>query len=257
MRRIQLGFIVLALLAISLPAFAGDRHDDRKVEICHVPPGNPANGQVITVDEHGWDGHDKTKHAHELDFLVESYEDRVRCNADYTTTTTSTTTTVPEETTTTAPEATTTTLETTTTLVPSIEVCVIAEGRLATIPFDQYEKSLHERIWDDFDRRDCEPLRTPTSTTIPVVVIPGPIYSVGYICPGTDGVVHELPWGTAEDMWPTPELAKAYGCPPSPTTTVVLTELPFTGVDSGLVALVGLSLLGLGTVAVRSARSDG
>ncbi len=31
---------------------------DRKITICHVPPGNPENARSIEVDANGWNGHD-------------------------------------------------------------------------------------------------------------------------------------------------------------------------------------------------------
>lgn len=154
---------------------------------------------------------------------------------------------------------TTTSTTTSTTVMVTVEVC--RDGQIITIPVDELLES-DDRIWDDFDRRDCQPSRQASTTTIPEVIIPGPIYSVGYICPGTDGIVYELPWGTYEDMWPTPESAKAYGCPvvEDPTnTTVVLTELPFTGVGDSLIWLAcGLLVIGgLLVVTMREETSDG
>jgi hypothetical protein len=174
-RRIQLGFIVLALLAISLPAFAGDKHDD--------------------CEDYGTQGY---RH------------DEPDCEE-------------PPETTTTTPETSTTVPETTTTAIPMVEVCVIAEGLLTTIPFDEYDESLHVRVWDDFDRRDCEPPPVHRPTTIP---------TLPWIYFPPDPLEPVLPWTTTSQ----------------PTA---LTELPFTGIDPGLGVLAGLSALALGGLLVR------
>lgn len=150
-----------------------------------------------------------------------------------------------------------------------IEVC--RDGQPITIPVDQLLET-DERIWDDFDRADCQPPRIPTPTTIPTVEIDGPVFSVGYVCPGTDGVVYELPWGTYDDMYLTPEQA-ASACPVGeipaladvpvvvdpvdPVSTITEDTLPFTGVeDLGIGILAGLAMLGLGSLLVRSSRDD-
>ena len=148
---------------------------------------------------------------------------------------------------------TTTSTTTSTTVMVSVEVC--RDGQIITIPVDELLES-DERIWDDFDRRDCQPPRTTTTSTIPEVIVPGPVRSVGYICPGTDGIVYELPWGTYEDMWPTPESAKLYGCPAAATpTTVVRTELPFTGTGDSVIWLA-CGLLVIGGLLVVTTREE-
>jgi hypothetical protein len=43
-----------ALLASALPVFAAPLP---KVDICHVPPGNPANAHTITVSENAVPAH--------------------------------------------------------------------------------------------------------------------------------------------------------------------------------------------------------
>lgn len=43
------------------PVAAKTKPVDRKVTICHVPPGNPENAQTIEVDANGWNGHDNHK----------------------------------------------------------------------------------------------------------------------------------------------------------------------------------------------------
>ncbi len=67
---------------------------DRKITICHVPPGNPENARSIEVDANGWNGHDN----HEGDY-------EGACAAP-TTTTTARPTTTQAPTTTAAPTTT-------------------------------------------------------------------------------------------------------------------------------------------------------
>lgn len=43
--------LLLALLALGAPAWAA------KVEICHIPPGNPSNLNTITISEHALQAH--------------------------------------------------------------------------------------------------------------------------------------------------------------------------------------------------------
>lgn len=159
--------------------------------------------------------------------------------------------------------------ETTTTVV-QVEVC--RDDQLISIPADQILES-DDRIFNDFQRDNCQPPRV-TATTVP---LPGPVvsfppYSVGYACPGTDGVIVELPWGTYEDMWPTIELATLYGCPTdqpvadSPTVAPVVVApvtviveapvdvLPFTGIPTAGLVAVGLAALLLGGLLVGVAR---
>jgi hypothetical protein len=70
------------------PATAQDQ--DHKITICHVPPGNPGNSHLISIDLHAWE----TGHSPENseDFIVDADHP---CQVDDggTTTTSSTSTT--------------------------------------------------------------------------------------------------------------------------------------------------------------------
>jgi hypothetical protein len=45
-------------------------HEEHKITICHVPPGNPENAQEVEVDKNAWEsGHDP-HNAHALDFVI-------------------------------------------------------------------------------------------------------------------------------------------------------------------------------------------
>lgn len=46
--------VAAVMLASALPVFAGPAP---KVDICHVPPGNPANAHTITVSENAIPAH--------------------------------------------------------------------------------------------------------------------------------------------------------------------------------------------------------
>ena len=85
---------------------------DHKISICHVPPGDPANAHVISIDLHAWENGHTPHNAHDMDFVVDADQ---ACPAvpETTTTVAETTTTVAETTTTTTivEETTTTTLE--------------------------------------------------------------------------------------------------------------------------------------------------
>lgn len=43
--------LLLALLALATPAWAA------KVQVCHVPPGDPSNFHTITIDDHALQAH--------------------------------------------------------------------------------------------------------------------------------------------------------------------------------------------------------
>jgi hypothetical protein len=50
-------FVMVAMaIATAMPAFA-DGSYNKKVTICHVPPGNPANAHTITVGASAVDAH--------------------------------------------------------------------------------------------------------------------------------------------------------------------------------------------------------
>lgn len=42
-----------------------------KIDICHVPPGNPENAHVIEVDIHAWENGHTPHNAHNMDFIVD------------------------------------------------------------------------------------------------------------------------------------------------------------------------------------------
>ena len=59
--------IVLLSLALSTVLFSpGDNH---KIEICHVPPGNPANARTIEVDNNAWSQGHSVHNNHSLDYV--------------------------------------------------------------------------------------------------------------------------------------------------------------------------------------------
>lgn len=51
-----------------------DEHDnsdkDHKISICHVPPGNPENAHVITVDLSAWENGHHPHNSHDMDYVV-------------------------------------------------------------------------------------------------------------------------------------------------------------------------------------------
>ena len=44
---------------------------DGKVDVCHVPPGNPANAHVVEVSRNAWENGHTPHNAHNQDFLVD------------------------------------------------------------------------------------------------------------------------------------------------------------------------------------------
>ena len=61
---------------------------DHKISICHVPPGNPGNAHVITIDQHAWENGHTPHNSHNADFVV---DDDNKCPAGDVTSTTTTT----------------------------------------------------------------------------------------------------------------------------------------------------------------------
>lgn len=56
----------------AVKATGGHNNQNHKINICHVPPGNPENSHVIEVDLNAWNsGHDQ-HNSHSLDFKVDS-----------------------------------------------------------------------------------------------------------------------------------------------------------------------------------------
>ena len=69
---------VLASPAIAQP-------QDHKIAICHVPPGNPDNAHIVTIDQHAWENGHTPHNAHSEDFVVDTNN---QCSTGGVTTTT-------------------------------------------------------------------------------------------------------------------------------------------------------------------------
>lgn len=77
-----LGMAMLSLLAmVSNNAYAGQ--PDHKMLICHYPPGNTANPQVISIDKHAWLKHEKL-HGDDvfIDTMITSDEELALCSGN-------------------------------------------------------------------------------------------------------------------------------------------------------------------------------
>ena len=60
------------LIAIVLSVFAGvsvANADHGAIEVCHVPPGNPAGARTVVVDHNAWQEGTSAHSSHELDYL--------------------------------------------------------------------------------------------------------------------------------------------------------------------------------------------
>lgn len=81
MKRILLIVVVLvaayAVLSVQPAAVAGSDH--LKYDVCHVPPGNPANAHIISVDAHAWDSGHTPHNSHALDTNCTLGEDCSAC----------------------------------------------------------------------------------------------------------------------------------------------------------------------------------
>lgn len=54
----------------AVPGDTAQSSDTEQVAVCHVPPGNPSNAQLIMVSEQGWeDGHSE----HENDIRMDQH----------------------------------------------------------------------------------------------------------------------------------------------------------------------------------------
>ena len=60
---------VIVLLSLALSTVLLSPGPDHKIEICHVPPGNPANAHTIEVDENAWTNGHSPHNNHNLDYL--------------------------------------------------------------------------------------------------------------------------------------------------------------------------------------------
>lgn len=65
--------VVVCLGAVAvLPALMGrdvaPATGDHKIEVCHVPPGNPGNAHTVEVDLHAWQNGHSPHNAHNLDY---------------------------------------------------------------------------------------------------------------------------------------------------------------------------------------------
>ncbi len=77
---------------LASPAMAQPK--DHKIAICHVPPGNPDNAHVVTIDVHAWENGHTPHNSHNGDFVVDA-DNQCSSGGVPTTTTTTTTTTPP------------------------------------------------------------------------------------------------------------------------------------------------------------------
>ena len=130
---------------------------DRKITICHVPPGNPENARSIEVDANGWNGHDN----HEGDY-------EGACAAPTTTTTarpTTTTTTARPTTTTQAP--TTTAAPTTTVRANDDDDHESDDHDDEDHASDDHDDDSDDHESDDDSDDDSEDCSTPTTVSVP------------------------------------------------------------------------------------------
>jgi hypothetical protein len=68
---IAVGTVVALGGALVSSANAADQQD-HKISICHVPPGNPENAHIITIDLHAWENGHTPHNAHDADFVVDA-----------------------------------------------------------------------------------------------------------------------------------------------------------------------------------------
>lgn len=69
MKRIWFFILVIGATALLIASPAAEA-SGKKVRICHVPPGNPANAHVIKVDKNAWEAGHSPHNSHNSDFLV-------------------------------------------------------------------------------------------------------------------------------------------------------------------------------------------
>lgn len=67
---IAVGMVVA--LGGGLVSSANAQPQDHKITICHVPPGNPDNAHMITIDQHAWENGHTPHNAHSEDFVVDA-----------------------------------------------------------------------------------------------------------------------------------------------------------------------------------------
>ena len=60
---------VIVLLSLVLSTVLLSPGDDHKIEICHVPPGNPANAHTVEVDRSSWNEGHSPHNSHSLDYV--------------------------------------------------------------------------------------------------------------------------------------------------------------------------------------------
>ena len=68
MKAMGLAFLVVLLVAVPASLQAGNDSKPSKVDVCHVPPGNPDNAHVISVSSHAVPAH--LRHGDCLEFPV-------------------------------------------------------------------------------------------------------------------------------------------------------------------------------------------
>jgi len=78
-KKFLVSILAILIVAASIALAADSQKEEKngaeghdKINICHVPPGNPKNSQNISVSEEAWEkGHDP-HNAHKLDFAIDS-----------------------------------------------------------------------------------------------------------------------------------------------------------------------------------------
>lgn len=60
--KVRVSFVMLAVAAMLLPALSaaakpGPKEKPTKIEVCHIPPGNPGNAHTITISDRAWKAH--------------------------------------------------------------------------------------------------------------------------------------------------------------------------------------------------------
>ncbi len=56
--RLRSSLSLLVVLALMVPALAAAAGPKEKVDVCHIPPGNPGNAHTITVSGNAWKAHE-------------------------------------------------------------------------------------------------------------------------------------------------------------------------------------------------------
>lgn len=78
MKALRLAILVVLLVVVPVSLQAGNDSKPSKVDVCHVPPGNPDNAHVISVSSHAVPAH--LRHGDCVEFVVQ--EDGCACAGD-------------------------------------------------------------------------------------------------------------------------------------------------------------------------------